>query len=85
VRKSCSRERENLLKFVAEGREFAIYSITERSEQFLVTECFLKSNIFIHVLEGQEKIKKYSLVVKCRKFHQNCSWRFLISIKLEKL
>ena len=26
--------------------------------------------VFIHVLEGQEKIKKYSLVVKCRRFHQ---------------
>ena len=25
---------------------------------------------FIHVLEGQEKIKRYSLVVKCRRFNQ---------------
>ena len=26
--------------------------------------------IFIHVSEGQEKIKRYCLVVECRKFHQ---------------
>ena len=24
--------------------------------------------VFIHVLKGQEKIKRYSLVVECRKF-----------------
>ena len=57
--KNCSSNREKLLKFEAEGREFAkkfeitrtIYSNSERSEQFLVT----------------------------------CSWRFLISNKLEQL
>ena len=43
VRKNCSSDREKLLKFVAEGREFAnflqtIYSSSERSGQFLVTE-----------------------------------------------
>ena len=53
-----------LLKFESEGQEFAkifeitrqIYSNSERSEQFLVTECFL-----------------------------TCSWRLLISNKLEQL
>ena len=42
MRKSCSSDREKLLKFEAEGREFEkFYSNRERSEQFLVTECFL--------------------------------------------
>ena len=49
VRKNCSNDREKLLKFEIEGREFAKtlrsleqvkYSNSERSEQFLVTECF---------------------------------------------
>ena len=35
--KNCSSDREKLLKFEAEGREFA------RSGQFLVTECFFNS------------------------------------------
>ena len=64
VRKKWTRDWEKLLKFEAEGQEFAkilrklgtIYSNSERSEQFLVTECFL-----------------------------TCSWRFLISDKLEQL
>ena len=55
VRKNCSSDREKLLKFEAEGREFAknfevtrtIYSNSERSEQFLVTECFF--NLFLEV------------------------------------
>ena len=43
MRKNCSSDREKLLKFEAEGREFAnffrllcctIYSNSERSEQF---------------------------------------------------
>ena len=46
---------KKLLKFEAEGREFAkmfditrtIYSNSERSEQFLVTECFF--NLFLEV------------------------------------
>ena len=46
VRKNCSSDREKLLKFEAEGWEFAkifeitrtIYSNSERSEQVLVTE-----------------------------------------------
>ena len=45
MRKNCSSDRENILKFEAEGREFAITRSTclncEGSEQFLVTECFL--------------------------------------------
>ena len=48
MRKNCSSDREKLLKFKAECREFfkiseitrTIYSNSERSEQFLVTECF---------------------------------------------
>ena len=43
--KNCSSDREKLMKFEAEGREFAkflrsleqFYSSSERSEQFLVT------------------------------------------------
>ena len=50
ARTNCSSDRENFLKFEAEGREFAkflrllrrtIYLNSERSEQFLVTEFFL--------------------------------------------
>ena len=45
MRKKCSCDWEKLLKFEAEGREFAkgfnitrtFYSNSERSEQFLVT------------------------------------------------
>ena len=60
LRKNCSSDLEKLLKFEAEGREFAkllrslgleitrtIYSNSERSEQFLVTECFF--NLFLEV------------------------------------
>ena len=54
VRKNCSSDREKLLKFEAEGWEFqnfeitrTIYSNSESSEQFLVTECFF--NLFIEV------------------------------------
>ena len=49
MRKNCSSDREKLLEFEAEGREFAKFlrsleqfiqiSNSERSEQFLVTEC----------------------------------------------
>ena len=46
MRKNCSSDREKLLKFKAKGREFefffeitrTIYSNSERSEQFMVTE-----------------------------------------------
>ena len=49
-------DREKLLKFEADGREFekilrslfrTIFSDSERSEQFLVTECFF--NLFLEV------------------------------------
>ena len=67
MRKNCSSDQEKLLKFEAEDREFQkllrsleqfIQTVhcSERSEQFLVTKCFL-----------------------------TCSWRFLISTKLEQL
>ena len=48
--KNCSGDRENLLKFKAEiqGENFeitrTIYSKSERSLKFLVTECFLTSS-----------------------------------------
>ena len=55
VRKNCSTDREKNLKFEAEHREFAkkfrsleqfwIYSNRERSEKFLVRECFF--NLFL--------------------------------------
>ena len=46
MRKNCSSDREKLLTFEAEGREFEIFfeitrticSNSERSEQFLVTD-----------------------------------------------
>ena len=53
VRKNCSSDPEKLLKFQAEGREFAkiLRSLEQfiqtKSEQFLVTECFL--NLFLEV------------------------------------
>jgi hypothetical protein len=60
VRKNCSSDREKLLKFETEGREFCkkieitrtIYSNSERSEHFLVTECFFKLLMEVsHILE----------------------------------
>ena len=39
VRKNCSSDQEKLLKFKNEGRESENF-LSERSEQFLVTECF---------------------------------------------
>ena len=55
VRKKCSSDWEKLLKFQAEGREFQkfwdhynnLFSNSERSEQFLVTECFF--NLLLEV------------------------------------
>ena len=53
-KKNCSSDQKKLLKFEAEGREFAKflrslehYSNSERAEQFLVTECFF--NLFLEV------------------------------------
>ena len=52
--KNCSSYREKILKFEAESREFSkflrlleINSNSERSEQFLVTECFF--NLFLEI------------------------------------
>ena len=45
VRKNCSNDREQFLKFEAEGREFAKF--LRSIEQFLVTECFF--NLFLEV------------------------------------
>ena len=71
MRKNCSSDREKLLKFKAEGRELAkifeitgtIYANSERSEQFLITECFftccwkfLSSNKSEHLEFKLEKI-----------------------------
>ena len=55
MRKNCSIDREKLLKFEAEGQECSkilrslehFFSNSERSEQFLVTECFLYSWKFL--------------------------------------
>ena len=56
IGKNCSSDREKLLKCEAEGQEFAKLSIeitsticsnSQRSEQFLVTECFF--NLFLEV------------------------------------
>ena len=63
MRKNCSSDQEKLLKFEAEGREFA---------QFL------------------RSLEQFIQTVKGQKFFQNrmlfltCSWRFLISKKLEQ-
>ena len=53
--KKCSNDGEKLEKFEAEGREFekkieitiTIYSNSERSEQFLLKECFF--TLFLEV------------------------------------
>ena len=69
MRKNCSTDRENLLKFEAEGLEFAknfeitrtIYSNSERSEQFLVTEyltCSWRFLISLRFRNMQEKLEK---------------------------
>ena len=70
MRKNCSSDREKLLKFEAEGREFAkflrsleqFYSNSERSEQVLVAECFFCSWRFLrsNKLEQLEfKLEKF--------------------------
>ena len=53
---NSSSDREKLLKFGAEGQEFAeclrsVYSSSEMSEQFLVTECF-----FLKFIPGVSQI-----------------------------
>ena len=60
--KNCSGDWEELLKFEAEGWEFAkflrplyrtIYSNSEKSVQFLKTECFLKSFLEVRTIRIQ--------------------------------
>ena len=64
MRKNCSSDREKLLKFEAEGREFAN---------------FLRSlKQFIQTVKGQNNFW-------CQNALLTCSWRFLISNKLEVL
>ena len=59
MRKSCSSDREKLLKFKAEGKIFeitrTIYPNSERSEQFLVTELFF--NLFLEVSNKLERLE----------------------------
>ena len=55
MRKKCSSDREKLLKFEAEGREFfeitrTIYSNSELSGQVLVTECFFVPEGFSYLI-----------------------------------
>ena len=66
MRKNCSSDREKLLKFEAEGREFAkifeitrtIYSNSKRSEQSLVTECSNWQKL-LGFRNMQEKLEKF--------------------------
>ena len=51
MRKICSGDRENLLKFEAGGQELAKVSNSERSNQFFETECFF--NLFLKVFQIQ--------------------------------
>ena len=58
MRKNCSSDREKLLKFEAEGQEFAKFlrSLEQfiQTEQFLVTECFF--NLFLEVSQISKNI-----------------------------
>ena len=79
VRKKCSSGHENLLKFKAEGENFqnfeiirTIYSNSERSEPFVVKECFLTCSwtfLRSNKLEqlGFNMEKKYWDLETCRK------------------
>ena len=49
MRKNCSSDQEKILKFEAEGREFA--NFLRSLEQFLVTECIF--NLFLEVSHFQ--------------------------------
>ena len=63
MRKNCSRDREKIVKFEAEGREFAnflrsIYSNSERSEQCLVTEwSFLNFSLRFLISDKYEQLE----------------------------
>ena len=64
MRKNCSSDREKLLKFEAESREFSK---------------FLRSfEQFIQTVKGQNNFWQQNAFL-------TCSWRFLISNKLEQL
>ena len=69
MRKKCSSDREKLLKFEAEGPRICknfeitrtIYSNSDRSEQFLVTEYFFSNlnyncSTFLDVRNLQEQV-----------------------------
>ena len=67
MRKNCSSDREKLLKFLRICKIFeitrTIYSNSERSEQFSVTECFfnwrfLMSKKLLGFRNMQEKLEK---------------------------
>ena len=64
MRKNCSSDREKLLKFEAEGREFS--NFLRSLEQFIQT------------VKGQNNFCYQNVFL-------TCSWRFLISSKLEQL
>ena len=57
VRKKCSSDWEKLLKFEAEGREFAKF--LRSLEQFMVTECFF--NLFLEVTHLYYKGRCFSV------------------------
>ena len=77
MRKNCSSDREKLLKFEAEGREFAKFlrSLeqfiqTVKGQNNLVTECFF--NLFLEVSQRLEQLesklqKNYWDLEICRK------------------
>ena len=70
VRNNCSSNGEKLMKFEAEGQEFSksLRSLclnSERSEQFLVTECFF--NLFLEVFSHRINRNNYN-----SKIHEMC-------------
>ena len=77
MRKNCSSDREKLLKFKAEGREFAKFLrsleqfIQTVKEQFLVSECF------------------FNLILEVSQKNCNSNWKKILGVrnmqeKLEK-
>ena len=64
VRKNCCSDRKKLLKFEAEGREFA--KVLRSLEQF------------VQIVKAQNNFWQQNAFL-------TCSWRFLISNKLEQL
>ena len=70
--KDCSNDQEIILKFKAKGLELeknleitrTIYSSSERSEQFLVTECF-----FSLFLEISQISKKRTIIIQIGKYY----------------